>query len=138
MTDLTIPLIAAGALVVGALVGQLPTIVNTLIMGRRDRTTAREKRRRQAYAAFIDATQGILQSLSGLPPIENSLQGNVTDRALGEVAKLQRAWATVVIVGTTAAWEAANTVKDIGSIANLLHYEMGAEDVAVMAGPPRP
>jgi hypothetical protein len=96
-----------------------------VITGRRDRTTSQEKRRREAYAAFIDATQGIIQSLSGLPPIDKSLQGNATDRALGEVAKLQRAWATVVIVGTMAAWEASNAVKEIASsIANLLKYEL--------------
>jgi hypothetical protein len=68
--------------------------------------------------------QGILQSLSGLPPIEMSLQSNAKDRALGEVAKLQRTWATVVIVGAIPAWEASNTVKDIaGRVANLLQYE---------------
>jgi hypothetical protein len=68
MTDLTVPLIAAGAVVAGALASQVSTVVNAVITGRRDRTTAQERRRREAYAAFIDATQGILQSLSGLPP----------------------------------------------------------------------
>jgi len=62
MADLTVPLVAAGAVVVGALAGQVSTIVGTVITGRRDRTTAQEKRRREAYAAFIDATQGILQA----------------------------------------------------------------------------
>src|SRR6266536_2500957 len=62
MADLTVPPLAAGAVVVGALAGQVSTIVGTVITGRRDRTTAQEKRRREAYAAFIDATQGILQA----------------------------------------------------------------------------
>ena len=35
---------------VGALAGQVSTIVGTVITGRRDRTTAQEKRRREAYA----------------------------------------------------------------------------------------
>jgi hypothetical protein len=82
MTDLTVPLIAAGAVIAGALVGQLSAVVGTVITGRRDRTTAKEKRRREAYAAYIDATQGILQALSGLPPIEKSLQSNAAERAL--------------------------------------------------------
>jgi hypothetical protein len=125
MSDLTVSLIAAGAAVFGAVATQVPTIVNTVITPRRDRTAAQEKRRREAYAAFIDATQGILQSLSGLPPIEESPQGNATNRALEEMAKLQRVWATVVIVGTQDAWDASNKVKDIAShIVNLLQYEM--------------
>ena len=62
MADLTVPLIAAGAVVVGALAGQVSTIVDTVIRGRRDRTTAQEKRRRHAYAIFIDATQTIPQA----------------------------------------------------------------------------
>jgi hypothetical protein len=115
MTDLSVPLIAAGAVVVGAIVGQLPTSVNTIVTGRRDRTSAQERRRREAYAAFIDATQGILQSLSGLPPIDRSSHDTAADRALEEVAKLQRAWATVVIVGTMTAWDASNVVKNVAS-----------------------
>jgi hypothetical protein len=96
-----------------------------VITGRRDRTTAREIRCREAYAAFIDATQGIIQSLSGLPPTGKSLQDTTTGRALEEVAKLQRAWATVVIVGTMAARESSGEVKEIAStIANLLQYEL--------------
>jgi len=99
--------------------------VNTFVRGRRDRTSAQEKRRREAYAAFIDATQGILQSLSGLPPIEQSRQGTAADRTLEEVAKLQRAWATVVIVGTIPAWDASNVVKNAASrIATVLLYEL--------------
>jgi len=40
------------------------------------------------------------------------------------VAELQRAWATVVIVGTIPAWEASNAVKDTsGRIANLLQSD---------------
>ncbi len=122
MADLTVPLVAAGAVVVGALAGQVSTIVGTVITGRRDRTTAQEKRRREAYAAFIDATQGILQALSGLPPIEKSLQSNAAERALRGVAELQRTWATVVIAGTISAWEASNAVKDTaGSIVSIFH-----------------
>lgn len=102
-------------MVVGAIVGQVSAVVSTVVTGRRDRTGAQEKRRREAYAAFIDATQGILQSVRGLPPIEQTRQGTVTDRTLEEVAKLQRAWATVVIVGTMAAWDASNVVKDAAS-----------------------
>jgi len=125
MTDLSVPLIAAGAVVAGAIVGQVPAIVNTVITGRRDRTSAREKRRREASAALIDATQGILQSLSGLPPIEQNRQGTATDRTLEEVAKLQRAWATVVIVGTMAASDASNVVKNAASrIATELLYQL--------------
>jgi len=125
MTDLSVPLIAAGAVVVGAIVGQVPAIVNTVVTGRRDRTSAQERRRREAYAAFIDATQGILQSISGLPPIEENRQSTAADRALEEVAKLQRAWATVVIVGTMAAWDASNVVKNVASrIAGVLVSEL--------------
>jgi hypothetical protein len=124
MAGLTVPLIAAGAVVVGALVGQASAIVSTIITGRRDRTTAREKRCREAYAAFIEATQGILQSVSGLPPFEEGIIEDAADRALGEVAKLQRAWATVEIVGTEAARKKSNGVKDIASrVANLVQYE---------------
>jgi len=124
MADLTVPLIAAGAVVVGAIASQVSTIVDTVITGRRDRTTAQEKRQREAYAAFIEATQGILQALSGLPPIEKGLQSNAAERALMGVAELQRAWATVVIVGTISAWEASNAVKDTsGRIANLLQSD---------------
>jgi len=125
MTDLSVPLIAAGAVVVGAIVGQAPAIVNTVVTGRRDRTSAQERRRREAYAAFIDATQGILQSISGLPPIEENRQSTAADSALEEVAKLQRAWATVVIVGTMAAWDASNVVKNVASrIAGVLLSEL--------------
>jgi len=124
MADLTVPLIAAGAVVVGALAGQVSTIVGTVIKGRRDRTTAQEERRREAYAAFINATQGILQALSGLPPIEKSLESNAAERALRGFAELQRTWATVVIAGTLSAWEASNAVKDTtGSIVNLLQSD---------------
>jgi SpoVK/Ycf46/Vps4 family AAA+-type ATPase len=125
MSDLSVSLIAGGAVVVGAIVGQVSAVVSTVVTGRRDRTGAQEKRRREAYAAFIDATQGILQSVSGLPPIEQTRQGTVTDRTLEEVAKLQRAWATVVIVGTMAAWDASNVVKDAASrIASVFLYEL--------------
>ena len=124
MADLTVPLIAAGAVVVGALAGQVSTIVDSVITGRRDRTTAQEKRQREAYAAFVDATQSILQALSGLPPIEKSLQSTAAGRALVGVAELQRAWATVVIVGTIPACRASSTVKDTaGHIANLLQSD---------------
>ena len=63
MGDLAVPLITAAAVIAGAAVGQASTIVNTVVSGRRDRADAREGRRREAYAAFIEATQGILQSL---------------------------------------------------------------------------
>jgi hypothetical protein len=122
------------------MVGQVSTIVSMVVTGRRDRTSAQEKRRREAYAAFIDATQGILQSVSGLPPIERRRQGTASDRTVEEVAKLQRAWATVVIVGTMAAWDASNVVKNKAShIANLLPYELpdaerdSKEDLADLA-----
>jgi len=124
MTGLTVPLVAAGAVVVGALVGQASSITNTIITGRRDRTTAREERCREAYAVFIDATQGVIQSLSGLPPVQDGLQRDPTDRALGEVARLQRAWATIEIVGTEAARKKSSNVKDIASsVVNLLQYK---------------
>jgi hypothetical protein len=131
MSDLTVSLITAGAVVAGALAGQLPTIVNMVITGRRDRTTAQEARRREAYAAFIDATQGIIQSLSGLPPLRKSVQETTTGRALEEVAKLQRAWATVVIVGTVAARAASGEVKAIADrIDHLIQYEQPEDQVA--------
>lgn len=125
MADLGVPLIAAGAVVVGAIIGQIPAIVNTIVTGRRDKATAQEKREREAYAAFIDATQGILQALSGLPPIEESREGTAKGRALEEVAKLQRAWATVVIVGAKPVRDASTVVKNVASrITSLLLNEL--------------
>ena len=51
------------------------------------------------------------------------------------MAKLQRAWATVVIVGTIPAWDASNVVKNAASrIATVLLYELADVQRAFQEG----